>query len=226
MNGFDQSAPKILQMRIYTGKNETPLFYGYDGEPEVYSVPDKKKVERPSFLEHLPERETAPSDIPELMLHGLMDEDSFGKLDQTGLIDPILKEMYSKIQDLNRKLTDLESMTDGNGKPHDPNELKMGTEVEKEHTDDPAVSQAIADDHLDEIPDYYTRLKQMESEGKAAMSGKDISSAIQNILDMVKGLGDDASGSDALRAIFDGVKGNCSDKQGILKMVGEAFQQP
>lgn len=76
------------------------------------------------------------------------------------------------------------------------------------------------------IPDYYTRLKQMESEGKAAMSGKDISSAIQNILDMVKGLGDDASGSDALRAIFDGVKGNCSDKQGILKMVGEAFQQP
>jgi hypothetical protein len=49
------------------------------------------------------------------MLHGLMDEDSFGKLDQTGLIDPILKEMYSKIQDLNKKLTDLESMTDGNG---------------------------------------------------------------------------------------------------------------
>lgn len=41
----------------------------------------------------------------------------------------------------------------------DPNELKIGTEVELEHTDDLGVAAKIAMDHLAEHPDYYTRLK-------------------------------------------------------------------
>jgi len=48
----------------------------------------------------------------------------------------------------------------------DPAELAMGIEVEKEHTDNPETSKAIAKDHLAELPDYYTRLKQMEECGK------------------------------------------------------------
>ena len=62
-------------------------------------------------------------------------------------------------------------------------QLKMGREVEKEHA--PTVSkiiasvkdgavgmsteeiyESIAQDHLNEIPDYYTRLKKMEDEAK------------------------------------------------------------
>ena len=46
----------------------------------------------------------------------------------------------------------------------DPNELVMGIEVELEHTNDKEEAKVIALQHLAEIPDYYTRLKQMEEE--------------------------------------------------------------
>jgi tRNA nucleotidyltransferase/poly(A) polymerase/2'-5' RNA ligase len=56
----------------------------------------------------------------------------------------------------------------------DAKELEMGIEVEKEHLvndsyskeDLRATAQEIAMDHLAEIPDYYTRLKKMESEAE------------------------------------------------------------
>lgn len=46
------------------------------------------------------------------------------------------------------------------------NELKMGIDIEKEHTDNPNIAKSIAKDHLSEIPDYYTRLKKMEAGAK------------------------------------------------------------
>lgn len=46
----------------------------------------------------------------------------------------------------------------------DMDELKMGIEVEKEHTNDVELAKQIALDHLKEVPDYYTRLKKMEKE--------------------------------------------------------------
>ncbi len=49
----------------------------------------------------------------------------------------------------------------------DPEQIRMGIEIEKEHTDSEAIAQQIAKDHLAEIPDYYTRLKKMEEEAKA-----------------------------------------------------------
>ena len=45
-------------------------------------------------------------------------------------------------------------------------QVRLGIEVEKEHTDDEAIARLIALDHLWEIPDYYTRLKYMEDEAK------------------------------------------------------------
>jgi len=64
-------------------------------------------------------------------------------------------------------------------KAQGPTELDMGRKVELEHTatidylrkhpDAPLqkVVEMIAQDHLKELPDYYTRLKKMEEEGKA-----------------------------------------------------------
>jgi hypothetical protein len=46
-------------------------------------------------------------------------------------------------------------------------ELKMGIEVEYEHTNSKNMAKEIAMDHLMEIPDYYTRLKKMEKEGES-----------------------------------------------------------
>jgi len=44
----------------------------------------------------------------------------------------------------------------------DPEQLRMGIEVEFEHVDDRAIAQEIALDHLAEIPDYYTKLKTID----------------------------------------------------------------
>ncbi len=46
------------------------------------------------------------------------------------------------------------------------NQLKMGIPIEHEHTKDKDLATDIALQHLDEIPDYYTRLKKMEADAK------------------------------------------------------------
>jgi len=45
-------------------------------------------------------------------------------------------------------------------------QLEMGIPIEHEHTKDQDLATDIALQHLDEIPDYYTRLKKMESDAK------------------------------------------------------------
>ena len=45
-------------------------------------------------------------------------------------------------------------------------ELIRGIEVEKEHSYDEKIAREIALDHLNELPDYYTRLDKMEDQGK------------------------------------------------------------
>jgi len=44
----------------------------------------------------------------------------------------------------------------------DLDQLIMGIKVEQEHTTDKYTALEITMDHLDEIPDYYTRLHEME----------------------------------------------------------------
>lgn len=48
----------------------------------------------------------------------------------------------------------------------DSDQLKMGISVEREHTNNKHLAEKIARDHLSEIPDYYTRLKEMEENFK------------------------------------------------------------
>lgn len=45
-------------------------------------------------------------------------------------------------------------------------QLRIGIQVEKEHTSDPAVAKKIAKDHLKEFSDYYVRLTEMEKQAK------------------------------------------------------------
>ena len=47
----------------------------------------------------------------------------------------------------------------------DPEQLAAGKKVESEHTNDDAVAEEIAMDHLLEDPDYYKKLEKMENEG-------------------------------------------------------------
>ena len=45
-------------------------------------------------------------------------------------------------------------------------QLDMGAPIEHEHTKNQKLAIEIALQHLDEIPDYYTRLKKMEASAK------------------------------------------------------------
>jgi hypothetical protein len=49
-------------------------------------------------------------------------------------------------------------------------QIKMGKKIEMEHVDDENLAEEISMDHLDEIPDYYTRLKEMEKEAKKELN--------------------------------------------------------
>ena len=69
---------------------------------------------------------------------------------------------------------------DWDSAPFDVDQFRMGMDVELEHglhdlmtnvTDsDPVVTGKIALAHLNEFPDYYTRLERMEEEAKRAHS--------------------------------------------------------
>lgn len=45
---------------------------------------------------------------------------------------------------------------------YDQGQMSMGAKVEMEHTNNPAMAKEISRDHLEEVPDYYTRLAKME----------------------------------------------------------------
>lgn len=64
----------------------------------------------------------------------------------------------------------------------DPEQLRMGCEVEHEHTNDPARAEQIAIDHLAEIPDYYTRLKRMEKESELRLQTWATLDALRDIM--------------------------------------------
>lgn len=45
---------------------------------------------------------------------------------------------------------------------YDPEQLKMGIEVEHEHTNNSDIAEIIAKHHLAEDPEYYTKLKTLD----------------------------------------------------------------
>jgi len=62
------------------------------------------------------------------------------------------------------------------GKPitkYDLQQLLMGIKIEQEHTSNRMTALEIATDHLEEIPDYYTRLEKMEKDAEAEMKAKE-----------------------------------------------------
>jgi len=66
---------------------------------------------------------------------------------------------------------------------YDVEQFRMGMDVELEHgtvdsntnvtDDDPLMTGKIALAHLNELPDYYTRLEEMEEEGEKALGLKE-----------------------------------------------------
>ena len=71
---------------------------------------------------------------------------------------------------------------DWSSAPFDVEEFRSGMDVELEHgvhdlrtnvtDDDPIITGKIALAHLNEFPDYYTRLEKMEAEAEAEHAGR------------------------------------------------------
>jgi hypothetical protein len=55
---------------------------------------------------------------------------------------------------------------------YDLEQLLMGIKVEQEHTNNNMRALEISMDHLEEFPDYYTRLEKMEEEAEKALKEK------------------------------------------------------
>lgn len=51
--------------------------------------------------------------------------------------------------------------------------LREGSAVEREHTNNPSIAKEIAKDHLEEDPEYYKKLKQVEAQHKLAAAFAD-----------------------------------------------------
>jgi len=52
---------------------------------------------------------------------------------------------------------------------YDLKQILMGIKIEQEHTTNKMMALEITMDHLEEIPDYYTRLQDMEEEAEEEM---------------------------------------------------------
>lgn len=128
---------------------KTPKGYGTaEGKREAKAKYDKPKKEYT--------KASNPGDLETPKLAGLVKVSSM----RSELIDITLSKLADSIPG---GLAD--KKTDAN---YDSKQLAMGEKVELEHTDDKAKAREIARDHLEEIPDYYTRLKKMESEAEHA----------------------------------------------------------
>lgn len=94
--------------------------------------------------------------------------------------DPEKFEKYRKAikKEFNIDITKFkESLKGGkaDGQPitkYDLEQLLMGIKVELEHTKNKMTALEIATDHLEEIPDYYTRLLKMEEEAEEEIKAK------------------------------------------------------
>ncbi len=78
--------------------------------------------------------------------------------------DEVVKAM-ALVFALDKSLRDFQTQGEykvGDPVSFDPDELAMGIKHEMEHTDDPAIAEEIAKDHLAEDPQYYTNLAQIE----------------------------------------------------------------
>jgi hypothetical protein len=65
----------------------------------------------------------------------------------------------------------------------DKEQLAAGIKVEREHTSDPDKAKEVAKDHLTEIPDYYKRLKVMESK-----ADKEVNKSLERANSLLKAL--------------------------------------
>lgn len=64
-------------------------------------------------------------------------------------------------------------------------QLEMGLEVEKEHTSDPTAAKITALQHLDELPNYYSKLKKVEAQNESKIVRDMFGNASYEFVDLI-----------------------------------------
>lgn len=86
-----------------------------------------------------------------------------------------MKKPHMKINKKRKKTKDRIKGGYADGMPDskfNKRQLRKGTKVEMEHTNNPKIAKEIAKDHLVEIPNYYTHLERMERQAKNQKKNK------------------------------------------------------
>jgi hypothetical protein len=97
-------------------------------------------------------------------------------MNKISLVETILNEMFGDSPGCDtKKPKTVESISKKHGVSSATiqKQLNSGIKIEMEHTTDAGEAETIALHHLDEIPDYYTRLKKMEKKSEMKESKKD-----------------------------------------------------
>lgn len=94
----------------------------------------------------------------------------------------------------------------------DPEQIRMGIEIEKEHTADPEKAREIAMDHLKEDPEYYTHLKKMEMENESKIRESKSDKSMQLTNSLLNLLGTKET------KVSESPKDNLNDEEEMLKI--------
>jgi hypothetical protein len=167
---------------IFSGEKRTTSEYAYPLSPNIMMFLAKYweqlKADEDAINVLMDKFDLAPEVAKQ---HLEMAKEEFGEIGKP--LTPVMVEKYSQLNEgfevtdemVDKVIAELKLDASDTYKK----ELKMGIKVEQEHgpdrgedtniTDDDLIMTAkIAVSHLKELPDYYTRLDQMEKEGKQA----------------------------------------------------------
>jgi len=184
--------PKVLDMKVYIGKNDEPIFYGYPDENVLFCTTDQQWVDKPPYLDHFHEREVLPEDVGEMIVNDLISPDDFNFLDEAGMIEPTLKKLYLKISDIKDKIAQLESEV--SEQPSQPEEMEDTLQQE--------IEPAPQNDDENEMP-----FDDRQEEGKSIEPFKKVMAAIFE------------NPNTPLDQIFEGVEGLCDDQIKLIEKI-------
>lgn len=107
---MEDDAPKVLSFLIHYGKDPSkPAFYE-DTKSSLYFDPSAGswRDTKPELLDHLQSREVESEDLFDMILHGVMDDSDYSKLNELGMMDKKCCMLYDKIRSMQTQASELE----------------------------------------------------------------------------------------------------------------------
>ena len=105
----------------------------------------------------------------------------------------------------------------------DPEQLKMGMKVEMEHTNCPLIARKIALDHLSELSDYYSRLRQMEDAAKKKLQTEEIKGWKHAAADLAKWRSEKGKNIRLVSLKKDGTESKLHDASHQFRNINDAY---